>query len=89
MYKKYSLANFKVFICYREVNNAKNFAEKIHDIFKIIDVYSFGAHLERKKYSEDFDEVRNEILNEVAEYFIFINFSINQLINHYKIFNYL
>ena len=27
MYKKYSLANFKVFICYREVDNAKNFAE--------------------------------------------------------------
>ena len=71
----YDLTKFKAFICYHEKSdyNSKAYTKIISDILGVAGVRSFVAHVERNRYSEVFDEVRNTILSKYCKYFIFIN----------------
>jgi hypothetical protein len=70
----YDLSKFKVFVCYHEESDydAKGFAEIVYYILNVIGVQAFVAHIERNKYSEDFDKTREKLIP-ACEYFIYIN----------------
>src|SRR6266540_2877391 len=64
-------SQFDSFISYYETN-AKPFAEIVRKILSAYDLKAFVAHVERKTYSENFDDVRDIVIKS-SKYFIFIN----------------
>jgi tetratricopeptide (TPR) repeat protein len=62
---------FDTFISYNE-SNAKGFVEIIQKILFSHGIESFVAHIQRKTYSEIFDDVRETVINS-CKYFIFVN----------------
>ena len=66
------LANYRIFICYNENSQNNAYAEIINNVLKTVGVKAFVAHIERNKYSEDFDQIREKIIP-ASEYFIYIN----------------
>ena len=58
----YNISEFKVFICYREDVNGSLYAELTKLILSKGNVNSFVAHIERRKHAEDFDKMRQELL---------------------------
>lgn len=68
-----TLENFDVFITYHETPRAKKFAEIIKEyLYNEYQLFSFVAHLERNKYSADFDKVRESVIK-AAKFFLLIN----------------
>ncbi len=66
------LANHRIFVCYNENKQNNAYAEIIYNILETVGVKAFVAHIERNKYSEDFDQIREKIIP-ASEYFIYIN----------------
>ena len=62
---------FDAFVCYNE-SNAKPLAEIVQAVLSMQGIKVFVAHLERKAYSEDFNKVR-QIVIDSSRHFIFIN----------------
>lgn len=84
---RYNIRGFKVFICYREDANGSLYAELTKLILSKGGVNSFVAHIERSKHAEDFDKMRQELL-QIVDFFLFINtedaLSRSDVINEFK-----
>lgn len=69
----YSLQKFDAFICYRESEEGRIFAEITKKVlFRECHLNSFVAHEPRKTYSANFDKLREKIIED-CKFFIFIN----------------